>query len=268
MTGSIFWNTLRSSWRQAIYWGIGVGILGFYVTFIASDLGVVQQYAELLETLPPAMLNAFGITDARLFTTAEGFISAAYVTYAMIILSVYAVMTGLSITADEEENGILDTLLAMPISRAQVIIEKFTAYALITFALIIVCILMPLIAVSLFSVELDVTKIIFGVLSIYPGILLLIAVTSLFSVLARRRVTAIGFTVVFILVSYFINFLGNAATDSFAVVLQQISLFNYTDGQAIITDTYNPLTSLAILLVTIGCVAMSIRQFNHRDIGL
>lgn len=268
MTGSIFFDTLRQDWKQAIFWGLGIGVLGFYVTFIASDLDVVQQYAELLESLPPAMLNAFGITDARLFTTAEGFIGAAYVTYAMIILSIYAVLTGLSITADEEDNGILDTLLALPISRTQVIIEKFTAYMLITVALIIVTTVMPLIAIALFNVEVDPAKVIFGVLSVLPGILLLIAVTALFSVLVRRKTTAIGLTVVFILVSYFANFLGNSATDSFAVTLQQFSYFYYTDGQAIITDTYNPLTSLALIAVALGFLAVTINLFNRRDIGL
>jgi len=268
MTWQILLDTLRQDWKQALYWGFGIGILGFYVTFIASDLEVVQQYAELLESLPPAMLSAFGIGDVRLFTTAEGFISLAYVTYAMIILSVYAVMIGLSITADEEDNGILDTLLALPISRTQVILEKFVAYALITLALIIISTIMPLIAIAIFSVELDVTKVVFGVLSIYPGILLLIAVTGLFGVLARRRITAIAYTVVFILVSYFINFLGNSATDSFATTLQQFSIFYYTDGQAVITDTYNPLTAIALLIVTGACIVASIRQFNRRDLGL
>jgi len=268
MTWSIFAHTLRQDWKQAIYWGFGVGILGFYVTFIASDLVVVQQYAELLESLPPAMLSAFGITDARMFTTPEGFISAAYVTYAMIILSIYAVLTGLSITTDEEDNGILDTLLSLPISRTQVIIEKVTAYALITLFLLIICAIMPVIAITMFSVEINVAKVILGVLSIYPGILLLIAVTGLISVLVRRRITAIGLTVVFILISYFMNFLGNSASDTFLETVQQFSYFYYTDGQAIITDTYNPLTSIAILIVAVGCVALSIRQFNHRDIGL
>ncbi len=268
MNGSILFDTLKRDWKLSVYWGLGIGILGFYVTFIASDLDVVQQYVELLESLPSAMLNAFGITDARLFTTAEGFISSAYVTYTMLILSVYAVMTGLKITADEEETGILDTLLALPISRTQIMIEKFIAYVLITLLLIIVCIVMPLIAIALFNVELDTSKIILSVLSVYPGILLLVTVTSLFTVFARRRITAISLTVVFILVSYFINFLGNSASNSFAVTLQQLSYFHHTDGHTIVTETYTPLTSLAILMIAIGCLALSIRQFNRRDIGL
>jgi len=268
MIGSIFTDTLRQDWKQAIFWGIGVGLLGFYVTFIASDLDVVQQYVELLDTLPPAMLSAFGITDTSLFTSAEGFISSAYVTYAMIILSVYAVMTGLSVTSDEEENDILDTLLALPISRTQVIIEKFIAYALITIALIVICTVMPLLAVGVFRVELDARKIILGVLSIYPGILLLIAITSLFSVLARRRITAIGLTVVFILGSYVVNFIGNSVSDSTWKALQQFSYFYHTDGHTVVNGTYTPLTSLLILAVALLCVALSIRQFKHRDIGL
>ena len=268
MRGIIVQDTLRANWKQTLYWGFGMGILGFYLVAISSSSDILESYVPLLESLPPAMLNMFGISDVRLFTTAEGWISAGFVIYAMLMLSVYAVMAGLNITANEEDSGIMDILLTSPLSRAQVIIEKFIAYAILSLGVIVFCILYPLIGVMIFNVEVNVGKVILSILTIYPGLLLIIAVTCLIGATVRRRSTAIGLATVFIITSYFANFLGESASESFAAILQQFSYFHYTNGEAVILDAFNPLTSLSLIIVAIICVGLSVMMFNRRDIGL
>ena len=195
-------------------------------------------------------------------------ISSGFVTYAMLMLSVYAVTAGLNITANEEDEGILDVVLALPITRTQIIIEKLIAYALLSFGVIILCIIYPLIGIAFFNVEVNVGKVIISILTVYPGILLIMAVTSLIGTVARRRITTIGLSAGFIMVSYFVNFLGNAASESFAATLQQLSFFYYTNGEAVILDTFNPLTSITLVLVAVIVAGFSVMTFNRRDIGL
>ncbi|MXV92479.1 MAG: hypothetical protein F4Z94_03345 [Chloroflexi bacterium] len=67
MSGIIISNTLRTAWRQMFYWGLGLGLLGMYIVFIASNSDIVQGYADLFESLPPALLTAFGASGAELF---------------------------------------------------------------------------------------------------------------------------------------------------------------------------------------------------------
>jgi ABC-2 type transport system permease protein len=268
MTGVILKDTLRANWKQTIYWGFGIGLLGFYFVALASSSDIMASYGPLLESLPPEMLNMMGISDALMFTTQEGMISGGYVAYSMLMLSAYALITGLHVTINEEDNGIMDVLLALPITRTQVIIEKSIAVVLLAFGVIVLCIIYPLIGIVIFNVEVDKVKVIVSILTVYPGILVIMGVTSLIGTIVRRRSTTIGLSIGFILVSYFLNFLGNAASETFAPTLQQLSFFYYTNGEAVVLNTFNPLTSIILIVVAVICFGIMIITFNRRDIGL
>ncbi|NOG48178.1 MAG: hypothetical protein HND48_01075 [Chloroflexi bacterium] len=60
----------------------------------------------MFEAMPKVLLQAFGLTDVRVLATPEGFVGLAYFTYAAIVMAIYAVSAGMSITANDEENGI------------------------------------------------------------------------------------------------------------------------------------------------------------------
>ena len=72
MTGIVIASTLRTAWKQILYWGVGLGVLGFYIVFIASDSDIIEGYANLFESMPPAMLKAFGASDAELLRSSRG----------------------------------------------------------------------------------------------------------------------------------------------------------------------------------------------------
>jgi len=268
MSGVIVKETIRAHWKSMIYWGFGIGILGLYLVAIASSSEIMASYGPLMESLPPAMLSAIGISDARMFTTTEGMISSGFVTYAMLMLSAYAVTTGMNITANEEDDGIMDIVLALPITRTQVIVEKSIAFALLSLGVILLCIIYPIIGIFLFNVEVNIGTVILSILTIYPGILLIMMVTSLIGTIARRKMTIIGLSTTFIMVSYFANFLGSAASESFAATLQKLSFFYYTNGEEVVFGTFNPLTSVALIMVALICAGLSVTMFNRRDIGL
>ena len=269
MTGTIIQNTLRTSWKQALYWGLGMGVLGLYITFIASSSEILEGYAELLGTLPPAILQAFGMGgDARLLTSTEGWIVIIFATEATLILSVYAVMAGLNIAANEEQAGIMDIALSLPISRTQFIVEKFIAFALISLIIILCCIIFPVAAIAALNMETDIGKIIASLLNVYPGLLLITAVTTLLTVVIRRRAAAIGLAAAFVIGSYVINIIGQAASGALATLLQNLSFFHHVNGEDVVLDTFNPLTPLALLGAVLICFALSVVMFNRRDIGL
>ena len=268
MNGAILQNTLRASWKQALYWGLGMGILGLYITVIASSSEILEGYANLLGTIPPAILRAFGMGDARLLTTAEGWIVTIFATEAALILSIYAVMAGLRIAANEEQAGIMDITLSLPLSRTQFIVERSIASALISLAIILCCIFFPVMGIVMLNMEADTAKVIASILNIYPGLLLITAVTSLLAALMRRRAAAIGLAAAFVIGSYVLDILGQAVSGTFAALLQNLSFFHHVNGEAIVLDAFNPLTPLAMLAVVLICFGLSVMIFNRRDIGL
>jgi len=268
MNGTVMYNTLRSSWKQALYWGLGLGILGFYFVFIASSSEILEGYANLFKSMPPAVLAAFGVSDLQLMSTVEGWIVTLYVSEAVLILSIYAVMAGANIVANEEQAGIMDIVLALPLSRAQYIIERWIAYALISLGIILLCILLPLLAIVLLGLDADIGKVTTSIFNIYPSLLLITTVTSLLTTILRRRTVAVGLAAVFVIGSYVFNTIGASASGALAALLQNLSFFHYMNGEAIILDTFNPLATIGMFGVVLVGFALSVVMFNRRDIGL
>ncbi len=268
MTGTIIANTLRTSWKQVLYWGLGMGLLGCYVVFIASDSDIIQGYANLFESLPPALLKAFGASDAMLMTTTEGWIVTIFVSEASLILSIHAVMAGLNISANEEQSGIMDVVLALPISRSQFIIEKTIAWALISLGIILCCLVFPVVTLLALNVEADLGKVAGSILNVYPGILIVSTVTSLLATILRRRSVAIGIAAAFVLASYIFNIIGGSASGALADFMQQLSFFHHVYGESIVLGTYEPAGTIGLVAAAVICFAAAISMFNRRDIGL
>lgn len=268
MSGAIFRDTLRDNWKQMLGWGAGMGGMGFYIVAMMQDSAIMEQYSELLGSLPPAMLQIFGAGNTAMFQSMEGYLNAFYVTYAMLMLSVFAVSAGMSITMNEEDEGILDVFMALPVSRQSIIIEKYLALTLISAGIVALCIALPVIGLVMFGVETDLGKVVLSILTIYPGLLLIIAISGLIAVIVRRKVTAIGLAAGFIVASYFLNFIGESATESFAEQLRGLSLFYYTNGQSIVLDAFNPLGLVALIVVSCLIVLVTVQAFQRRDIGL
>ena len=268
MTGTILANTLRTSWKQVLYWGLGMGLLGIYIAFIASDSNIVQGYADLFESLPPAFLQAFGVSGAALLTTTEGWLVSIYISEAALILSFHAVIAGLNIASSEEQSGIMDVLLTLPISRAQFIIEKTIAWALITFGIILCCALLPVLMLAALNVDADMEKILASVINLHPGLLLVSMVTSLLATVLRRRAAAIGIAAVFVIASYVFNVIGGSASGAISDLMLQLSFFHHASGEAIILNTFDPAGTVGIIAVALIFFVSSISMFNRRDIGV
>ena len=268
MNGMILSNTLRTSWKQVLYWGLGLGVLGIYIVFIASSSDIIEGYAKLFESLPPAALQAFGASDAALFSTAEGWIVSILVTEAALFLSIHAVVAGLNIAANEEQSGIMDMIMAMPISRTQFIVEKTIAYALISLGIILCCIAFPLLALVAFGVDADVGVVVTSIFNLYPGVLLVSTVTSLLATILRRRSIAVGIAAAFVIGSYIFNLIGNSASGAIADLMQQLSFFHHGSGERIVLGTFDPAGSIGVIVIVLICFAASISMFNRRDLGL
>lgn len=270
MAGTIFNETLRRSWRQIIYWGTGIALLGLYAALVIPDVDSLKQYAAMAQNMPPALLQMFGMEDAAALATPEGFISFAFFGYTLLILAVYAVIAGLGVTANEEDSGIMDVVLSLPVPRTRIVIEKLAAYMLVMVGIIAFSFIGILIGsqTSAIMQEIDMGRMIEGTLNMIPSSLLMIAFTAFVSVMVRRKATATAIAATFIVGSYFVDFIGKAASESALSVLRAVSFFGYYDTNEVIMRGLN-LGSIALLLaVTALLAAGSVWGFQRRDIGV
>lgn len=268
MTGIVIGNTLRTSWKQILYWGLGLGALGLYIDFIAMSPDIISGYADLFKSMPPAMLQAFGASDIALFTTSEGWIVSIFVSEAAIFLSVFAVMAGLNITANDEQSGVMDVILSLPISRAAYLLERWIGYALIGLGIVVLCALITLAGIIGMNVDAPHDVILKSILNLYPATLLVMTVTCLLATALRRRALAIGAAAAFVLASYIFNVIGAAASGALADLMENVSYFSYIHGEAFVVGTYEPVDSVIVIVAILIGFALSLRNFVSRDIGI
>ncbi len=269
MAWAVFKNTLRSDWRQILYWGVGLGFFGVFMLVAIPDIEALEQYQMMLESFPPAMLEIIGVSDASIIATPEGFVNFSVFGYGILVMAVFAVLAGMSITSSEEDEGIMDVLLSLPLPRWRVVVEKLAAYILITIGIVIAVFIMLWIGLQLSAYkEIDMGGIAANTFNLLPATLLMLVATMFFSVVIRYRGMAMAAAAAFVIASYFLDFLGGAASGALPDLFQKVSLFSYYDSVAVLNDGLN-FGNVALLLgVALVLAVASVWAFERRDIGL
>lgn len=263
----IFIEQLKRGWRSAVFWGLGIGLLGFYVTSVIQNAEILQQYEQILSALPAPLLAAFGVTNAESLVSPEGFIGFGFLFYAILMLAVYAVLSGLNITANDEDDGIMDVVLALPIPRRRVIAEKFVAYALLSVVIVIIAGMGLFAGASVTIIELDRGKLLAGTINLLPTMLIIMAFTAMVASLIARKGIVASIASAFVILSYFLFTIDNATDSPITTALGQLSFFHYYDAEQVM-QTGLALGNMALLLgLTVVCVAISLIAFERRDIA-
>ena len=267
MPGVIFSNTLRANFRGMLAWGVGLGLMGMMLAAIIPNVEALQQYAEIVDQLPPFLLSAIG-TSAAAIATPEGYIGFGFFTYATFILCAYGVMTGLSITAGEEDSGILDIVLSQPITRWRIVVERFAAHAILTAGIVLISYLGIVIGSLFTGLEFDLGKVALSSIALYPVILFVIAMTAVLGVIFRRKNMAMSAAAVIIIGSYFLNFLGESATDTILEDLRAASFFRYFETNQVMAEGLNFAHMGLLIAVAAVCAAGTVMLFERRDVGV
>ncbi|USZ69161.1 ABC transporter permease [Halorussus salilacus] len=99
--------------------------------FVALFPSIAESGADLdayMESLPPAMQAAFGATGAFSIATIEGFLAVElYQFFWLLMLGIYLAYQAGGLIAGDVERDRMDVLLAAPVSRRRVVVEKFAS---------------------------------------------------------------------------------------------------------------------------------------------
>jgi ABC-2 type transport system permease protein len=269
VTGVVFTHTLKRNWRSMLYWGIGIGLIGYLQIVVLPNTDSLQQMADLVATLPPVLLQAFGGGDIASIATPEGYLSFRYFGIVLIVFAVYALIAGLNVTAAEEDRGILDVVLSQPLPRWRLVIEKVLAYTLLMVAIVIISFLGLWLGVAATpTFVIDTGKLLQGSFNILPGTLVMLAATTLIATLTRRRATAGTIAAIFLVASYFLDFLGRTVSETFVNSLSALSFFTYYDGSSVIQGGLNWGNIVLLLAAALLLTAGAVYAFQQRDIGV
>jgi len=111
-----FKNTFRRLRGQIIGWGIGLFLYdALMASFYDTMQGLGDQLQKLLDLYPPQLLAFFPGIDE--FLSPIGYLDTYFFSYMTIIVGIFAVSQGANLIVRDEENGILDLVIAYPVER-------------------------------------------------------------------------------------------------------------------------------------------------------
>src|SRR3954447_7303788 len=120
---SVYLKTLRD-YRVPIFgWGLGMGLLMYAVLTAVTDLvSTAQARAALL-----SLASSFAwMAEPVKIDTAGGYATWKY-GFTILVMALWPILVASRMLRGDEERGILDSLLALPQSRARVALQKLAA---------------------------------------------------------------------------------------------------------------------------------------------
>ncbi|WP_024803016.1 ABC transporter permease subunit [Nocardia sp. BMG51109] len=119
-------KTLRDNRRGLVGWTAGITLAAvLYAGFYPQ---MAKNGAAQTENLPEGLRDALNMTD---ITSAAGYLGSTVFGLIVPLLAMFfGAATGARVTAADEESGTLDLLLAHPITRTSLILQRFAALVL------------------------------------------------------------------------------------------------------------------------------------------
>ena len=256
--------SLKRSFSIILGWGIPLMLLGI-ITIPFYDLVAEneKQLRPVLDTLKPLLKSFVGGDEAAQVFTPEGFIALRYFAFLPVVMGIFGSVYGSGLLAADEERGILDFLMAHPISRSQIFWGRLLSFLL---SLILI------IGFGWFGLWLGVLKaesMNFSPVKLWLPYLSVFAVTWLFACLSLAlsmvmpsRSAAAMFSGIIVLAGYIITNLSKAikGLESWAL----FSPITYFQSNAMMGLKLNPLTVLFVSSIIF--VAFAWKAFVNRDI--
>ncbi len=123
---SVFERTFHEERRAVTGWTLGLVALALTMLAMYPTIRGNDQFSKLFESYPKAFREMFGVAD---YTSGPGYLRAeVFSLTGPLLLSIFAIIWGSDLTAGEEQRRTIDILMANPVSRRRVVLEKWAAF--------------------------------------------------------------------------------------------------------------------------------------------
>lgn len=247
---------------QILGWGIAMMLFAMLIaSFYKTILNQSEQIEAMIKNYPPEMLAFFG--NVTTIATPQGYLTLEFFSLAPIILGVFAVMAGSGLLVADEEGGLLDLILAHPVSRTALFAGRLLAFVVATIVILLLTWLGFIVTMQWSALNVGWGALalpfvsLFGVLLVFGTLALLL---SLLLPSRRLAATSVGFLLV---ASYFVTSLANL-NDSLKSLTWISPLSYFQSGDAIAGLNAGWFGGLVLVALLFSGIAW--RSFERRDI--
>ncbi len=253
-------HEIRSRWRAILGWGFGLILFG------AVYISIFPVLFEQLNSLKD--LSIYKLVGIQLGSI-EGYLASVVLVYIAILLGIYCIIASTSSLAGEEDNGTLELIVAMPLSRWQILTAKAIALFVVALFIMIIASSGNAFILAVIKINNPINATPFGLfralMSSLPLALGFIMIGFfLGAILPNRRLSATVMTIFFIA-----SFLGEniAGMVKSLEPIKYFSLFNYYNTtKTIFTDGVQLSDTIILLGVAAVFFILALICFNRRNI--
>lgn len=264
MLRSVFTKSLWDQRRSIAVWAVAIAVVGAaYAAFYPSMNNPDMQAA--LDAFPKEVLGALGMAD---ITSPEGYVgSTVFGLLGPVLMIVYAASLGTRAIAGDEESGRLDLLLAHPVTRSSVVLQRAAAVA-VALAISAVALLAALVAISgpaqlgaLSVADLAAASLqLFLLAAVFTSLALAVGAATGSSALALGAVALVA------VVSYVANTMGPSVPA--LAWTQHLSPFFYAAGGQPLANGWQVRDALVLWSVAVTLVGVAVVAFGWRDVAV
>jgi ABC-2 type transport system permease protein len=259
---SLYGKTLYQKRYMALGWFVGIAFVTFLTMSVYNSFSD-GEIARSLEQLPPALQKIAG--DAASFKSVGGFISQQiFALRVPLLLTILSIAIMVSLTAGEEERGLTETQLALPIGRGSLVLQKLAA----GLSVIVLASLGALLGVQLGLLTVGQS---YSLLNVLPLLLNCALVAIGYGLVAfavgaatGRRGLALGAASGLAFLGFLINSM--AGSVAFLEKLDPLTLFHYYSKDAANFDWSNLglLSGICLILIVVGTLVFRSRDIRAR----
>jgi ABC-2 type transport system permease protein len=212
---------------QILGWGVGLGFYGATLMYLYDTMMTDREMLEqLVQSYPPELFAFFG--GALDFFSAAGYLHTYFFSFMPIVIGIFAVLVGTGLLVADEESGVLDLVLAHPISRAGLFWGRLAAFLLAAFLIMVISYLGFALLLPGVEIGTDAVSLTLPFLSLFAFVAFFGTLSLLLSLLLPSRRLAASVSGMILVASYLITSIGNL--DETVARLADFSPVTYLEG--------------------------------------
>ncbi|MFZ5918057.1 MAG: ABC transporter permease subunit [Chloroflexota bacterium] len=256
-------HTLRRLRGQMVGWGVGLVLYGLLMVSLFDSIAGIEGFEEMIASYPPELMAFFGGAEMLALTTPKGYIDVYYFNYMAVIIGILAVGTGAGLLVGQEERGILDLVMAHPVSRTALFFGRLLGFILAMVMILLVSWLSWVIPAPSSGMDLTWIEFLRPFAPLLVQLLLFGALALLLSLVLPSGRMAGMFTGGLLVGNYLVLGLSNI-NENLKAIVEYTPLYYYQGGKAISGINWQWLAGL--LAVTLVLALLAWWRFQRRDI--